>query len=164
MTLQLNRRFFMATGAAALTLPALAPLARAQAAAVVEMLSRDSDGNRNVFSPRLVAIKAGETVLFQATDRNHDSASINGMIPAGAASWDGDLHTDISVTFDQPGVYGYKCSPHLRQGMVGVVLVQGPGMTDNLADADAAGADQGGRAADAFAEIFAEARAAGMLG
>ena len=88
----------------------------------VKMLNQGQDGVM-VFEPSLLKINVGDTVTFKATDAAHNSASIPGMIPNGASSWNGDLSRDISVTFDVPGVYGYQCTPHAMMAMVGVIQV-----------------------------------------
>ena len=95
----------------------------------VKMLNQGQDGVM-VFEPSLLKINAGDTVTFKATDAAHNSASIPGMIPNGASSWNGDLSRDISVTFDVPGVYGYQCTPHAMMAMVGVIQVDNN--TENL--------------------------------
>ena len=88
----------------------------------VKMLNQGKDGVM-VFEPPLLKINAGDTVTFKATDAAHNSASIPGMIPNGASSWNGELSRDISVTFDVPGIYGYQCTPHAMMAMVGVIQV-----------------------------------------
>ena len=88
----------------------------------VKMLNQGQDGVM-VFEPPLLKINAGDTVTFKATDAAHNSASIPGMIPNGASSWNGELSRDISVTFDVPGIYGYQCTPHAMMAMVGVIQV-----------------------------------------
>ena len=88
----------------------------------VKMLNQGQDGVM-VFEPSLLKINAGDTVTFKATDAAHNSASIPGMIPNGAISWNGELSRDISVTFDVPGIYGYQCTPHAMMAMVGVIQV-----------------------------------------
>jgi len=88
----------------------------------VKMLNQGQDGVM-VFEPSLLKINVGDTVFFKATDAAHNSASIPGMIPNGASSWNGELSRDISVTFDVPGVYGYQCTPHAMMAMVGVIQV-----------------------------------------
>jgi pseudoazurin len=88
----------------------------------VKMLNNGSDGFM-VFEPAVLSIDVGDTVNFVATDMGHNAASIEGMIPAGAASWTGLNNTDISVTFDQAGVYAYQCTPHAMMAMVGVINV-----------------------------------------
>ena len=95
----------------------------------VKMLNQGQDGVM-VFEPSLLKINVGDTVTFKATDAAHNSASIPGMIPNGASSWNGDLSRDISVTFDVPGVYGYQCTPHAMMAMVGVIQVDNN--TENL--------------------------------
>ncbi len=95
----------------------------------VKMLNQGQDGVM-VFEPPLLKINAGDTVTFKAIDAAHNSASIPGMIPNGASSWNGELSRDISVTFDVPGIYGYQCTPHAMMAMVGVIQVDNN--TENL--------------------------------
>ena len=49
--------------------------------------------------------------------------TIDGMIPAGANAWAGELNRDISVTLDTEGVYVYQCDPHVMMAMIGVIQV-----------------------------------------
>ena len=70
-----------------------------------------------------IGISKGDTVNFVATDMSHNSASLDGMIPAGADSWNGALSQDISITFTEEGVYVYQCTPHAMMAMVGVIQV-----------------------------------------
>ena len=88
----------------------------------VKMLNQGSEGYM-VFEPAVLKINKGDTVTFKATDAAHNSASIKGMIPAGAKEWNGRLSQDISVTFNVEGVYGYQCTPHMMMAMVGIIKV-----------------------------------------
>ena len=88
----------------------------------VKMLNSGADGIM-VFEPAVIKISKGDTVNFVATDMSHNSASLNGMIPAGADSWNGALSQDISITFTEEGVYVYQCTPHAMMAMVGVIQV-----------------------------------------
>ena len=88
----------------------------------VKMLNQGASGVM-VFEPAFLKINTGDTVTFLATDAAHNSASIPGMLPKGASSWNGELSRDIAVTFDVPGVYGYQCTPHSMMAMVGVIQV-----------------------------------------
>tara|TARA_X000000368_G_scaffold280373_1_gene222402 strand:+ start:9466 stop:9858 length:393 start_codon:yes stop_codon:yes gene_type:complete len=88
----------------------------------VKMLNQGASGVM-VFEPAFLKINTGDTVTFLATDAAHNSASIPGMLPNGASSWNGELSRDIVVTFDVPGVYGYQCTPHSMMAMVGVIQV-----------------------------------------
>ena len=99
---------------------------------VVRMLSSGPNGAM-VFSPALTRVAPGDTVTFVPTHPTHNAESIPGMLPAGAATFRGGMNRPVRVTFNQAGVYGYKCAPHFGMGMVGLVVV-GSGGT-NLAAA-----------------------------
>ena len=88
----------------------------------IKMLNQGAAGVM-VFEPAVLKINPGDTVIFKATDAAHNSASIPGMLPEGASSWDGALSRDISVTFEIAGIYGYQCTPHSMMAMVGVIQV-----------------------------------------
>jgi pseudoazurin len=109
----------------------------------VKMLNQGASGVM-VFEPAFLKINTGDTVTFLATDAAHNSASIPGMLPNGASSWNGELSRDIAVTFDVPGVYGYQCTPHSMMAMVGVIQVG-----DNNANLDSAKAS-----AESFKSTF----------
>ncbi len=161
MTLKLQRRTLLMAAGASMMLPATTGLAMTEH--VVQMLNKhpENDKLRQVFFPRIIAVQPGDTVTFQATDRGHNSASTDGMVPDGAEGWKGSISKDVSVTFDTPGFYGYRCVPHASLGMVGLVVVEGDGKLDNLAAAQ--GVNQRGKAKAAWDEIWAEAEAMGLL-
>jgi pseudoazurin len=161
MKLKPNRREFgIATAAVFLSAPAIH--AAGHGAKVVKMLNADPGNSRlrNVFSPRLLTIEAGESVVFEATDRGHNSASLSDMLPGGSEGWQGRIGQDIEVTFALPGFYGYVCTPHATVGMVGLVVVQGDGKLDNLEAAK--NARHRGRAKSVFEEIWEEVAAQGL--
>ena len=76
-----------------LTIPAMAE------EHIVKMLNSGKDGMM-VFEPAVVSVNIGDTVKFEATDMAHNSASVPGMIPAGAKPWMGRMSQDISITFE----------------------------------------------------------------
>ncbi|MFD2738033.1 pseudoazurin [Sulfitobacter aestuarii] len=95
----------------------------AQAATVeVQMLNRGEAGSM-VFEPGFVQVQPGDTVKFIATDKSHNAASIDGMIPEGAEAFNGRIDEEIEVTLDIPGYYGVKCTPHFAMGMVMTIAV-----------------------------------------
>ena len=91
----------------------------------------------------------GDTVTFVPTDRSHNAESIDGMLPDGAEPFAGKMNKEISVTFDQEGVYGVKCNPHYAMGMVALVQV---GEAGNLEAAK--GVKHPGKAADRIEAAF----------
>lgn len=97
----------------------------------VKMLNRGETGVM-VFEPALVEVAPGDSVTFVATDISHNAETIEGMLPEGAEPFVGSMNEDITVTFDEPGVYGVKCRPHYGMGMVALVVVGEP---TNIADA-----------------------------
>tara|TARA_B100001173_G_scaffold290767_1_gene281636 strand:+ start:53 stop:496 length:444 start_codon:yes stop_codon:yes gene_type:complete len=88
----------------------------------VKMLNQGPAGVM-VFEPAVLKINIGDTVTFKSVDAAHNSASIPGMIPAGASPWNGQLSQDLTVSFDVAGIYGYQCTPHSMMAMVGVIEV-----------------------------------------
>ena len=86
------------------------------------MLNQGADGVM-VFEPSVLKISVGDTVTFKPTNPGHNSASVAGMIPAGANSWDGGMSQEVKVTFTEEGTYVYQCTPHLMMAMVGVITV-----------------------------------------
>lgn len=122
----------VAAPAAALSFGAPAP-APAAKTYTVKMLNRGAAGMM-VFETNILRIKPGESVTFTPNDMGHNAESIPGMVPAGAQPFKGPMNKAVTVTFTKPGVYGFKCAPHLSMGMVGVVVVGNP---VNLAQAKA---------------------------
>jgi pseudoazurin len=125
-------------------------LAGAASAAEVEvrMLNKGTEGVL-VFEPALVKINPGDTVKFVAADKGHNVETVDGMLPEGGQKFVGKVNEELAITFDKPGVYGYKCKPHYGMGMVGMVVV---GEATNADQAKAA--THPGKAKQAFANLF----------
>ena len=88
----------------------------------VEMLNKDADGNRMVYSQEIVEIAAGSTVKWVPTDKGHNVEIIASPNDMKFKSKNGK---EASVTFETPGVYYYWCTPHKGMGMIGLVVVGG---------------------------------------
>lgn len=88
----------------------------------VAMLNNSKEGVM-VFEPPVVQIALGDSVLFVPKQPGgHNSESVAG--PKGGPEWKSGYDQELRVTFDVPGVYFYKCSPHLALGMIGFVVVE----------------------------------------
>jgi len=164
MSSTLTRRTALGLVSAAALTPLVAPrIARAATTYDVQMLNvhPDDPRRRMVFLPRLLVVQPGDTVRFLPTDPAHNSVSMDGMIPDGAEGWSGPFNKEVSATLEAPGFYGYKCTPHLAMGMVGLVVVEGDGMMANYEAAR--GVRQIGRAATVFDEIWAEVADRGLV-
>jgi pseudoazurin len=128
---------------------ALALTGFAEAAEIeVKMLNKGTEGVM-VFEPALVKIEPGDSIKFVATDKGHNAEAIKAMLPEGATPFVGKVNEEIVVTFDKPGVYGYKCLPHYGMGMVGMVVVGTPDNTDQ-----AKAVVHPGKAKQIFAKLF----------
>lgn len=88
----------------------------------VDMLNKGSDGVM-VFEPLLSKIAVGDTVTFVPKDKGHNAEAIKNMIPDGAELFKGKVNETVKQTFNTPGVYVIKCTPHYSMGMVAVIVV-----------------------------------------
>jgi len=93
-------------------------------AATVEMLNKDTNGNKMIYNEEIVKVEVGETVTWVPVTKGHNVEMIAG--PDGATlpkkSKNGK---EFSMTFEVPGIYYYWCTPHKGMGMIGLVVVGG---------------------------------------
>ena len=91
-------------------------------AATVEMLNKDTNGNKMIYNEEIVKVEVGETVTWVPVTKGHNVEMIAG--PDGATlpkkSKNGK---EFSMTFEVPGIYYYWCTPHKGMGMIGLVVV-----------------------------------------
>jgi pseudoazurin len=124
-------KFFLSALIALFVTPAMA------ADVTIEMLNKDADGNKMVYSQEIVQINSGDTVTWVPTSKGHNVeiiASPNGM------KYKSKNNKEAKITFDQPGIYYYWCTPHKGMGMIGLVVVDGDlSNKDEVAKAKALG-------------------------
>ena len=103
----------------------------------IEMLNKDSDGNKMIYSEEIARVDVGDTITWVPTDKGHNVemiASPNEMELKSKNS------KEVQVTFEQPGIYYYWCTPHKGMGMIGLVVVGGDTSNkDQIAKAKAMG-------------------------
>lgn len=104
---------------AAVLLPAAPVLA---ADHTVEMLNR-GDAGTMVFQPAALQVEPGDTVTFVPTDKGHNVEFINGLTPEGVAPFRSNFSEEVTLTFDVPGLYVVKCTPHFAMGMIAAIQV-----------------------------------------
>ncbi|WP_018238644.1 pseudoazurin [Ensifer sp. BR816] len=136
----------------ALSMPAVASAETVE----VKMLNR-SEKSSMVFEPDFLALQPGESVKFIATNKSHNAATIDGMVPDGHPGFKGKINEEIVVTFDRPGFYGIKCSPHFGMGMVMLIKVGDVELPQNYRAIEVPA-----RAKPRFEALFARAEAAVM--
>ena len=88
----------------------------------VQMLNKGAAGAM-VFEPAFVQIQPGDTVTFVPTDKSHNVESIKDMLPEGVEPFKSKVNEAFTMTFDVPGSYGIKCTPHFAMGMIGLIVV-----------------------------------------
>ena len=105
----------------------------------IDMLNKDADGNRMVYSNEIAKIAVGDTITWLPASKGH-----NVEIVAAPEGFDipkkSNNVKEVSITFDVPGIYYYWCTPHKGMGMIGLVVVgAAPATTDAIAKVKALG-------------------------
>jgi len=117
----------------------------------VEMLNKRDDGAKMVYSEDITRIDVGDTVTWVPTSKGHNVEFIAGPdgfnIPKKSKS-----SKEVSITFDEPGIYYYWCSPHKSMGMIALVVVGG----DKSNIEDIAGAKAVGKSKKKLAALLSE--------
>ena len=113
------------------SIPALA------AEVTIEMLNKDADGNKMVYSQEIARVDVGDTITWVPTTKGHNVEMISSPNRMKLKSKNGKK---IQVTFEEPGIYYYWCTPHKGMGMIGLVVVGGDmSNKDEIAKAKAMG-------------------------
>lgn len=85
------------------------------------------------FESMIVYIETGEQVSWENMT-GHNVETIDVLTPEGSEKINSELGASVTATFDTPGLYVYKCTPHWGARMGGVIMV-GP-MDDAMALAE----------------------------
>ena len=124
-------KFYALITAAFLSTPSLA------ADVTIEMLNKDADGNRMVYSQEIAKIEVGDTVTWLPATKGHNVEMISSPNDMKFKSKNGK---EAKITFDTPGIYYYWCTPHKGMGMIGLVVVGNDlSNVDDIASAKAIG-------------------------
>jgi pseudoazurin len=103
----------------------------------IEMLNKDADGNKMVFSQEVVKVEIGDTVTWLPSSKGHNVEMISSPNKMKFKSKNGK---EAKITFDTPGIYYYWCTPHKGMGMIGLVVVANDvSNMDDIASAKALG-------------------------
>ena len=88
----------------------------------VDMLNTRDDGVKMIYSEDVLRVDVGDTVTWLPTDFGHNVEFVawpNGFEKPQVSK----LSEPFTWTFDIPGVYVYLCTPHVKAGMVAIVVV-----------------------------------------
>merc|ERR1711998_767945 len=75
----------------------------------IEMLNKDENGNKMVFSQEVVRVDVGDTINWVPTTKGHN---VEMMASPNDMKFKSKVSKEASMTFDAPGIYYYLCSPH----------------------------------------------------
>ena len=88
----------------------------------IDMLNKDANGNKMVYSKEVAKVAVGETITWLPASKGHNVeiiAAPDGFdIPKKSKNG-----KEVSITFEVPGIYYYWCTPHKGMGMIGLVVV-----------------------------------------
>ena len=103
----------------------------------IEMLNKDADGNRMVYSQEIAKVEVGDTINWLPASKGHNVEMISSPNDMKFKSKNGK---EARITFDTPGIYYYWCTPHKGMGMIGLVVVGNDlSNVDDIAGAKAIG-------------------------
>lgn len=89
----------------------------------VEMLDKNEDGDRMVFSQELIRAEVGDVIRFVATDRGHNAQSARDAVPEGQEAFKGGMSQEVEYEVTQTGLTAVVCLPHQAVGMVALIVV-----------------------------------------
>ncbi|MEC7237820.1 MAG: plastocyanin/azurin family copper-binding protein [Pseudomonadota bacterium] len=124
-------KYLVLAAAMLMSAPALA------ADITIEMLNKDADGNKMVYSEEIARVDVGDTITWVPTTKGHNVEMIASPSDMKLKSKNG---REVQATFDAPGIHYYWCTPHKGMGMIGLVVVGGDTSNkDQIAKAKAMG-------------------------
>ena len=86
----------------------------------IEMLNKDADGNKMVFSEEIARVDIGDIITWVPTTKGHNVEMISSPNHMKLKSKNGK---EVKISFDKAGIYYYWCTPHKGMGMIGLVVV-----------------------------------------
>ena len=88
----------------------------------IEMLNKDTNGNKMVFSKEIAKIEVGDTITWLPSSKGHN---VEMVASPNSMKFRSKNSKEASISFDTPGIYYYWCTPHKGMGMIGLVVVGG---------------------------------------
>ncbi|BBC26446.1 plastocyanin [Pseudanabaena sp. ABRG5-3] len=83
-----------------------------------------SDGGQLVFEPKVVTIKAGDTIKWVNNKAYPHNIVFDGHEELSHKKLAQKPKAELESTFNEVGEFSYYCSPHRGAGMQGKVIVQ----------------------------------------
>lgn len=77
------------------------------------------------FDSVFVFIEAGDKVSWENMN-GHNVESIDELVPEGTEKINSAVGDDVTLAFDETGIFVYKCTPHWGARMGGIIMVGQP--------------------------------------
>ena len=87
----------------------------------IDMLNKNADGERMVYSTEVAKVAIGDTITWLPASKGHNVHFISA--PDGVELVKSKMNREFSFTFEKEGIYLYQCTPHKAMGMIGLVVV-----------------------------------------
>ena len=87
----------------------------------IDMLNKNADGERMVYSKEIARIAVGETITWLPASKGHNVHFISA--PDGVDLIKSKMNKEFSFKFEIEGIYLYQCTPHKSMGMIALVIV-----------------------------------------
>lgn len=94
----------------------------------IDMLNKNADGERMVYSTEVARVAVGDTITWLPASKGHNVHFISA--PDGVELVKSKMNKEFSFTFEKEGIYLYQCTPHKSMGMIALVIVGDN--TDNI--------------------------------
>jgi pseudoazurin len=102
----------------------------------IQMLNKNDQGERMVFSRELIEAEVGDKIRFIPTDKGHNAQSVGDAVPEGQEGFRGRINQEIVYEVTEPGLTAVICLPHQTMGMVALVVAGGDtSNADDIRDA-----------------------------
>ena len=87
----------------------------------IDMLIKNADGERMVYSTEVARVAVGDTITWLPASKGHNVHFISA--PDGVELIKSKMNKEFSFTFEKEGIYLYQCTPHKSMGMIALVIV-----------------------------------------
>lgn len=130
-----RRKVLKATVAVVCCAGAKIPMANASRSKIVDQITDPTTTAAKDmfrFEPNFLMLSTGDELTFLNSTAEHTVHTVKELWPDGVKHVKIANKKEVTVSFDQEGYYGFRCQRHGRYGMVMLVVVGRPPITDKV--------------------------------